>query len=71
VIVQTNLKGNQTIVIVGTGGLGVLGIQLANALGYRTIAIEDREIGLKLVGQVALKPDFMVNSDDPDVIFKN
>ncbi|KAH7000543.1 chaperonin 10-like protein [Ilyonectria destructans] len=65
-IKQTNLKKGQTIAIVGIGGLGVLGIQFAKALGYRVAAVDKSEVGLKLAIEVptALRPDIVVSFND-------
>ncbi|KAK7415938.1 hypothetical protein QQX98_005511 [Neonectria punicea] len=67
-IVQTNLGKGKTMAIVGIGGLGVLSIQFAKALGYRVAAIDKFESGLKLATQVpaALRPDIVVGFDDPE-----
>lgn len=58
--------------IVGIGGLGVLGVQFAKAQGYRVVAVDKHEIGLKLASEVPahLKPDLIVNSDDQDAAQK-
>lgn len=63
---QANLRERDSVAIVGIGGLGVLGIQFAKALGYRTVAIDNRETGLRLAANVALKPDLIVGYEDPD-----
>ncbi|KAF7545331.1 hypothetical protein G7Z17_g9257 [Cylindrodendrum hubeiense] len=69
---QINLEKGKTIAIVGIGGLGVLGIQFAKALGYRVAAIDKSDIGLKLAMEVPipLRPDIIVSIDDPEAAQK-
>lgn len=55
----------ETVAIIGIGGLGHLGVQLAKALGYRTIAADSREEGRRLARDVpneSLAPDLVVDS---------
>ncbi|GLB10707.1 hypothetical protein AtubIFM57258_007116 [Aspergillus tubingensis] len=57
----------ETVAIVGIGGLGHLALQFAKALGFRTIAIENRETGRALANNMAnaaLRPDLVVDSSD-------
>ncbi|RMJ15962.1 hypothetical protein CDV36_004351 [Fusarium kuroshium] len=65
---QADLQKGQSVAIIGVGGLGVLGVQFAKAQGYRVVAIDKHEIGLKLASEVPahLKPDLIVNFDDED-----
>ncbi|KAF5861636.1 hypothetical protein ETB97_012723 [Aspergillus alliaceus] len=65
-----NLNDGDSIAIIGIGGLGVLGIQFAKALGYRTVAIDNRDIGLQLAAKATLKPDLIVSYNDPDATAK-
>jgi propanol-preferring alcohol dehydrogenase len=69
---QADVQIGQTIAIVGIGGLGVLGIQFAKARGYRVVAIDNHETGLKLATEVPshLKPDLILKYDDPETIQK-
>ncbi|KAF5023966.1 hypothetical protein F66182_3970 [Fusarium sp. NRRL 66182] len=69
---QAELQKGQAVAIVGIGGLGVLGIQFAKAKGYRVVAIDNRDVGLKLASEVPshLKPDLILNFDDPETIRK-
>ncbi|KAM0238711.1 hypothetical protein ACHAPO_003684 [Fusarium lateritium] len=69
---QASVETGQTIAIVGIGGLGVLGIQFAKARGYRVVAIDNHEIGLRLATEVPshLKPDLILKYDDPETIQK-
>ena len=50
--------------VVGIGGVGHLGIQLAKAMGYKTVAIDNRLEGRQLASEVPdhLKPDLTVDS---------
>ncbi|KAF4452909.1 hypothetical protein F53441_4335 [Fusarium austroafricanum] len=63
---QANLQRGQTIAIVGVGGLGVLGIQFAKGRGYRVIAVDNHDIGLKLASEVPfhLRPDLILGLND-------
>ncbi|KAK1140667.1 hypothetical protein N8T08_009980 [Aspergillus melleus] len=58
------LQPGDTVGILGIGGLGQLGVQFAKALGYRTVAIDNRDESLQLTSQasVSLQPDLLVNS---------
>ncbi|KAJ1331030.1 propanol-preferring alcohol dehydrogenase [Microdochium nivale] len=59
------LPHGETVAIIGIGGLGHLGVQLAKALGYRTIAADSREEGRRLARDVpneSLAPDLVVDS---------
>ncbi|OGM46592.1 alcohol dehydrogenase [Aspergillus bombycis] len=42
------LQAGDPIGVIGAGGLGQLGVQLAKALGYRTVAIDSRDASLQL-----------------------
>ncbi|RSL57621.1 hypothetical protein CEP54_008224 [Fusarium duplospermum] len=68
-IKQTGLKKGDSIGIVGISGLGVLAIQFAKALGYQVVAVDNRDIGLRLASEVPshLKPDAIVKFGDEDV----
>ncbi|KAG5661292.1 hypothetical protein KAF25_005414 [Fusarium avenaceum] len=67
-IKETGLKKGQSLGLIGIGGLGVLGVQFAKALGYRVVASDSREAGLKLASDVPahLRPDLIVNSGAED-----
>jgi propanol-preferring alcohol dehydrogenase len=56
--------------IVGIGGLGLLGIQFAKALGYQTVAIDNRQTSLQMAADVKLKPDLSIDYNDPDAAKK-
>ncbi|KAH9205322.1 chaperonin 10-like protein [Leptodontidium sp. 2 PMI_412] len=64
---ETRLLTGQTIGIVGIGGLGVLGVQFAKALGLRVVAIDNRDVGLKLASEVPshLRPDLVISFNSP------
>ncbi|KAF4426079.1 bifunctional 4-hydroxyphenylacetate degradation enzyme [Fusarium acutatum] len=69
---QVDITEGETIGIIGIGGLGILGIQFAKARGYRVIAIDNHEVGLKLASGVPshLQPDLILKLDDPETIQK-
>jgi propanol-preferring alcohol dehydrogenase len=58
------------VAIIGIGGLGVLGIQFAKARGYRVVAVDNHDVGLKLASEVPshLKPDLILSLEDPETI---
>ncbi|RAQ47074.1 alcohol dehydrogenase [Aspergillus flavus] len=58
------LRTGDMIGVVGIGGLGQLGVQFAKALGYRTVAIDNRDASLQLTDDMPteLRPDFIINS---------
>ncbi|KAI8653692.1 PKS-ER domain-containing protein [Fusarium sp. Ph1] len=67
-IKQTGLKNGGSIGVVGIGGLGILAIQFAKALGYQVVAVDNRDIGLRLASEVPshLKPDAIVKFGDEE-----
>ncbi|KAL5600173.1 hypothetical protein FOVSG1_007985 [Fusarium oxysporum f. sp. vasinfectum] len=69
---QADITKGETIGIIGIGGLGILGIQFAKARGYRVMAIDNHEVGLKLASGVPshLQPDLILKLDDPETIQK-
>jgi D-arabinose 1-dehydrogenase-like Zn-dependent alcohol dehydrogenase len=62
------VKFGETVAIVGIGGVGHLGLQFAKALGYRTVAIDNRPEGRQLALDLAdnLKPDLIIDSKAKD-----
>ncbi|KAG7418743.1 Alcohol dehydrogenase 5 [Fusarium oxysporum f. sp. rapae] len=70
--VGADITKGETIGIIGIGGLGILGIQFAKARGYRVMAIDNHEVGLKLASGVLshLQPDLILKLDDPETIQK-
>ncbi|GJJ10899.1 hypothetical protein Clacol_005127 [Clathrus columnatus] len=61
-IKKANLNPGQTVAIVGIGGLGHLGVQLAKCLGYRVVAVDVRQAPLDLIKRVKYAPDVCINS---------
>ncbi|KAF5619292.1 sphingosine n-acyltransferase lag1 [Fusarium tjaetaba] len=53
-----------SIGIVGIGGLGPIGTQVAEAMGYQVAAIDVKQDALDLVASYALKPDICILSTD-------
>jgi propanol-preferring alcohol dehydrogenase len=68
-IIEADLKKGQTLAIVGIGGLGLLGVQFAKALGYRVVAVHHRDASSKLAEiRKDLRPDIMVNYTRPEAL---
>ncbi|KAJ5941540.1 Polyketide synthase enoylreductase [Penicillium verrucosum] len=69
---ETGLQKGQSIAIVGIGGLGVLAVQFAKSQGLRVVAIDNRDIGLKLASEVPahLRPDQVIDYNSKDAIQK-
>jgi propanol-preferring alcohol dehydrogenase len=69
---ETGLEKGQSIAIVGIGGLGVLAVQFAKSRGLRVVAIDNRDVGLKLASEVPahLRPDQVINFNSHDAIQK-
>ncbi|KAF5575767.1 alcohol dehydrogenase 5, partial [Fusarium pseudoanthophilum] len=69
---QANITKSRTIGMIGICGLGILGIQFAKARGYRMIAIDSHEVGLKLASGVPshLQTDIVLKLDGPKTIQK-
>ncbi|KAM6510337.1 hypothetical protein FALCPG4_017954 [Fusarium falciforme] len=67
-ITQMGLKKGGSIGIVGIGGLGLLAIQFAKAVGYQVVAVDNRDIGLRLASDMPfhLKPDAIVKFGDEE-----
>ena len=65
---KPEVQPGETVAIVGIGGLGQLGIQFAQAMGFKTIAIDNRTEGRRLASEVSsnLKPDLIVDSSASD-----
>ena len=65
---KPEVQPGETVAIVGIGGLGQLGIQFAKAMGFKTIAIDNREEGRRLAAKPAsgLVPDLIVDSSSLD-----
>ena len=69
---EANIRPNGSVAIIGIGGLGILGVQFAKALGYQTAAIDNRAIGLKLAANVpkSLIPDRIIDYNDSEATNK-
>lgn len=65
---KPEVESGEAVAIVGIGGVGHLALQFAKAMGYRTVAIDNREEGRQLAQEVAehLKPDLIVDSTTSD-----
>lgn len=61
---KPEVESGEAVAIVGIGGVGHLALQFAKAIGFRTVAIDNREEGRQLAREVAehLKPDLVVDS---------
>jgi D-arabinose 1-dehydrogenase-like Zn-dependent alcohol dehydrogenase len=62
------VQAGEAVAIVGIGGVGHLGLQFAKALGFKTVAIDNRPEGRQLAQEVPehLKPDLVVDSTARD-----
>lgn len=62
------IEPHGVVAIVGIGGLGHLGVQLAKSQGFKTIALDSRHEGRLLATQVPenLQPDLVLDSTSPD-----
>lgn len=61
------LPGKAVIGVVGIGGLGHIGVQLLRALGFTTVAIDNRQPALDTLDEIPVpenKPDLMVLGND-------
>jgi D-arabinose 1-dehydrogenase-like Zn-dependent alcohol dehydrogenase len=65
---RPNVKNGEAVAVVGIGGVGHLGIQFAKAMGFRTVAIDNRPEGRQLALEVSdhLKPDLIIDSTASD-----
>lgn len=63
-----DVKSGEVVAIVGIGGVGHLAVQFAKAMGYRTVAIDNRNEGRQLAMEVPehLKPDLVIDSTARD-----
>lgn len=62
------VSAGETVAIVGIGGVGHLGVQFAKALGYKTVAIDNRAEGRQLAHDLPthLQPDLIIDSSAKD-----
>lgn len=65
---KPEVKPGEAVAIVGIGGLGHLGIQFAKAMGYKTVAIDNRPEGRRLAMDApeSLTPDLVIDSSATD-----
>ena len=65
---KPEVQSGEAVAIVGIGGLGQLGIQFAKAMGFKAIAIDNREEGRRLATDMSpnLKPDLIIDSSASD-----
>ncbi|KAF4959447.1 hypothetical protein FGADI_1668 [Fusarium gaditjirri] len=64
-IKRAQVPAGGSIGIVGVGGLGHIGTQVAKAMGYQVAAIDVKQDALDLVASYNLKPDVCILSTDP------
>ncbi|EXL92967.1 hypothetical protein FOIG_14133 [Fusarium odoratissimum NRRL 54006] len=64
-IKRAKVPSGGSIGIVGIGGLGHIGTQVAKAMGYEVAAIDVKQDALDLVASYNLKPDVCILSTDP------
>ncbi|RKK66799.1 hypothetical protein BFJ69_g15061 [Fusarium oxysporum] len=64
-IKRAKVPSGGSIGIVGIGGLGHIGTQVAKAMGYKVAAIDVKQDALDLVASYNLKPDICILSTDP------
>lgn len=65
-IKNSNLKAGDVLGIIGLGGLGHIGIQLAKNLGLQVVAIDTRAEPIKLAKSLKYPPDMIINSKESD-----
>ncbi|EXK81983.1 hypothetical protein FOQG_13627 [Fusarium oxysporum f. sp. raphani 54005] len=64
-IKRAKVPSGGSIGMVGIGGLGHIGTQVAKAMGYKVAAIDVKQDTLDLVASYNLKPDVCILSTDP------
>ncbi|ODM22366.1 hypothetical protein SI65_03212 [Aspergillus cristatus] len=64
-IVRAEVPKGGSIGIVGIGGLGHIGTQVAKCMGYKVAAIDIKQPALDCVASYAQKPDALILSSDP------
>ncbi|PCD23908.1 hypothetical protein AU210_015422 [Fusarium oxysporum f. sp. radicis-cucumerinum] len=64
-IKRAQVPAGGSIGIVGIGGLGHIGAQVAKAMGYKVAGIDVKQDALDLVASYNLKPDVCILSTDP------
>ncbi|KIJ55713.1 hypothetical protein M422DRAFT_73449 [Sphaerobolus stellatus SS14] len=66
-IKKVDLKQGDWLAIVGVGALGHIGVQLAKCLGFRVVAVDNRQTPLDLAMSLKYAPDFAINSSTTSV----
>ena len=66
---KANASPDQFLVIIGAGGLGLMGIQIAKAITKATIICADLDDN-KLAAAKKMGADHIINSKDPDTVQK-
>ncbi|KAF6831833.1 alcohol dehydrogenase [Colletotrichum musicola] len=64
-IKRAEVKPEGSVAIVGIGGLGHIGTQVAKAMGYKVVAVDVKQSALDLVSSYDLKPDLGVLATEP------
>lgn len=62
-IVTANLPKGSTLAILGIGGLGHIGTQIAKAKGYTVVAVDTKQEALDLSNKYKHKPDILFNPE--------
>ena len=67
-LAKCNLKPDQSVAIIGIGGLGILAVQFAKALRFRTVAVDNYLQSLNLASDVGpgLEPDLLIDYSDKE-----
>lgn len=65
-IKRAGLKPGQTLGIVGLGALGLLGVQMSQALGFRTVGVDSRPEPVELARSFSTKStqDYLILQSD-------
>ncbi|KAF8587918.1 GroES-like protein [Ramaria rubella] len=59
---RADLQKGQMVAIIGVGGLGHLGIQLAKCMGLRVVAVDVRQAPLDLAKGLKHPPDYVIDA---------
>jgi 2-desacetyl-2-hydroxyethyl bacteriochlorophyllide A dehydrogenase len=62
---KARIQPEQTVAIIGAGGLGLHAIQIARAFGARVIAIDINEKALAMAKELGAEKTFHITKDDP------
>lgn len=66
-IVTADVKKGGSIAIIGIGGLGHIGTQIAKAMGYTVVAVDTKKSALDLAMSFKNKPDICMNPKDDSI----